>query len=209
MAYRFGNQLREEGYRGYFDLDFLIDVEANEVYLGELNPRISGASSLTNQAAFAYADAPLFLFHLLEFSGIEYDIDVEELNDRWAREEFIDSRSQLILKWTEDLVGTVTDAPATGIYRMAPDGSVSYQRFDYHRQAIESDEEALFVRFTGRGDSLQRGVDLGALIVRGRVMDDEFELNERAHNWITGIKRLYASKPVTEIQCDEAKEPIR
>ncbi|NKJ71962.1 biotin carboxylase [Rhizobium leguminosarum bv. viciae] len=209
MAYRFGNQLREEGYRGYFDLDFLIDVEANEVYLGELNPRISGASSLTNQAAFAYADAPLFLFHLLEFSGIEYDIDVEELNDRWAREEFIDSWSQLILKWTENLVGTVTDAPATGIYRMAPDGSVSYDRFDYHRQAIKSDEEALFVRFTGRGDSLQRGVDLGALIVRGRVMDDEFELNERAHNWITGIKRLYASKPVTEIQCDEAKEPIR
>ncbi|NKM23117.1 biotin carboxylase [Rhizobium laguerreae] len=209
MTIRFGNQLREEGYLGYFDLDFLIDVEANEVNLGELNPRISGASSLTNQAAFAYADAPLFLFHLLEFSGIEYDIDVEELNDRWAREEFIDPWSQLILKWTEDLVGRVTDAPATGIYRMAPDGSVSYQRFDYHRQAIESDDEALFVRFTGRGDSLQRGVDLGALIVRGRVMDDEFELNERARNWITGINRLYASKPVTEIQCDEAKEPIR
>ncbi|WP_307952808.1 hypothetical protein [Sinorhizobium medicae] len=40
-------------------------------------------------------------------------------------------------------------------------------------------------------------------------MDDEFELTERARNWITGIKRLYASKPVTEIQCDEAKEPIR
>ncbi|MFW8588927.1 hypothetical protein ACOJBM_41295 [Rhizobium beringeri] len=39
----------QEGYRGYFDLDFLIDVEANEVYLGELNPRISGASSLTNR----------------------------------------------------------------------------------------------------------------------------------------------------------------
>ncbi|RVE91812.1 biotin carboxylase [Sinorhizobium meliloti] len=208
MAFRFGNQLRKEGYRGYFNLDFLID-ENNEVYLGELNPRISGASSLTNQAAFAYADAPLFLFHLMEFSGIEYNIDVKELNDRWAREEFIDSWSQLILKATEDLDGIVTHAPAAGIYRMAPDGSVSYDRFDYHRQAIESDEEALFVRFTGRGDSLKKGADLGALMMRGRVMDDEFELTERACNWITGIKRLYASKPVTEIQCDEAKEPIR
>ncbi|WP_457663264.1 hypothetical protein [Sinorhizobium medicae] len=63
MASRFGNQLRKEGYHGYFNLDFLID-ENNEVYLGELNPRISGASSLTNQAAYADADAPLFLFHL-------------------------------------------------------------------------------------------------------------------------------------------------
>lgn len=75
MASRFGNQLRKEGYHGYFNLDFLID-ENNEVYLGELNPRISGASSLTNQAAYADADAPLFLFHLMEFSGIEYNIDV-------------------------------------------------------------------------------------------------------------------------------------
>ncbi|MBX5020829.1 biotin carboxylase [Rhizobium lentis] len=193
MTIRFGDQLFQEGYRGYFNLDLLID-ENNEVYLGELNPRISGASSLTNQAAFAYADAPLFLFHLMEFSGIEYDIDVKELIDRWAREEFTDSWSQLILKWTEDLVGTVTDAPATGIYSMAPDGSLSYHRFDYHRQAIESEEEALFVRFTGRGDSLMKGVDLGALIVRGRGQDDESKLNERALNWITGIKRLYASK---------------
>ncbi|WP_234838302.1 hypothetical protein [Sinorhizobium medicae] len=69
--------MRKEGYHGYFNLDFLID-ENNEVCLGELNPRISGASSLTNQAAYADADAdaPLFLFHRMEFSGIEYNIDV-------------------------------------------------------------------------------------------------------------------------------------
>ena len=45
MAFRFGNQLVKEGYRGYFDLDFLIDEKDGEVYLGELNPRICGASS--------------------------------------------------------------------------------------------------------------------------------------------------------------------
>ena len=70
MAEKFGNQLLEEGYRGYFDLDFLIDTDSGEVYLGELNPRICGASPMTNHAAFAYADAPLFLFHLLEFFGV-------------------------------------------------------------------------------------------------------------------------------------------
>ena len=90
MAYRFGNQLIKEGYRGYFDLDFLIDEKDGEVYLGELNPRICGASSITNHSAFAYADAPLFLFHLMEFSGLKYKIDVEELNARWAQKEFID-----------------------------------------------------------------------------------------------------------------------
>jgi hypothetical protein len=204
MAARFGNQLAKEGYRGYFDLDFLIDVKDSEVYLGELNPRICGASSMTNHAAFAYADAPLFLFHLMEFSGIKYRIDVDELNDRWARREFIDSWSQVVIKSTDGIVDIVTHAPSTGIYRLAQDGSVSYDRFDYHRQAIENEQEAFFLRITGPGDYRYEGADLGILITRGRVMNDRFELNERALHWIKGIKRLYAAKPLTELQRDEA-----
>jgi len=207
MAFRFGNRLIKEGYRGYFDLDFLIDETDGEVYLGELNPRICGASSMTNHAAFAYADAPLFLFHLLEFSGLKYKIDVEELNERWARREFIDSWSQLVIKSTDEVVDIVTHAPPTGIYRMASDGSVSYDRFDYNRQAIESEREAFFLRITGPGDYRYEGADLGILITRGRVMSEDFDLNDRARDWIKGIKRLYAAKPLTEIQRDEAPAP--
>jgi len=204
MAFRFGNQLVKEGYRGYFDLDFLIDEKDGEVYLGELNPRICGASSITNHSAFAYADAPLFLFHLMEFSGIKYRIDVEELNERWARKEFIDSWSQLVLKSTGETVDVVTHAPATGVYRMAEDGTVAYDRFDFDRQAIESEREAFFLRITGAGDYRYQGADLGILITRGRVMDGDFELNDRARNWIRGVKRLYMAKPLTEVQREEA-----
>ncbi len=209
MTIRLGDQLLQEGYRGCFNADFLVVPEDDEVYLGELNPRISGASSLINQAAFAFADAPLFLFHLMGFSGIEYDIDVKELNDRWAREEFIDSWSQVIIKSTEDSNEIVTHAPASGIYRMAPDGKMFFDRYDYRRKGIESDEEAFFLRFTGHGDSLMKGRDLGALMVRGRMMDDEFELNERTCKWIKFFKSCYTSKPLTEVQCDKAKEPAR
>ena len=55
------------------------------MYLGELNPRVTGASSMTNVNAVAYGDMPLFLFHLLEFMDVDYEIDVAELNERWAR----------------------------------------------------------------------------------------------------------------------------
>ena len=51
------------------------------MYLGELNPRVTGASSMTNVTAVAYGDMPLFLFHLLEFMDVDYEIDVDELND--------------------------------------------------------------------------------------------------------------------------------
>jgi hypothetical protein len=204
MAFRFGNQLIKEGYRGYFDLDFLIDENDDQVYLGELNPRICGASSITNHSAFAYADAPLFLFHLMEFSGIKYDIDVEELNERWAKKGFIDSWSQVVMKHTDKNVDVVTNAPPTGVYRMSDDGTISYDRFDFDRQAIESEREAFFLRITGPGDYRYEGADLGILITRGRVMENDFELNDRARNWIRGIKKLYAGKPLLEAEQEQA-----
>jgi D-alanine-D-alanine ligase-like ATP-grasp enzyme len=207
MAEKFGNQLLAEGYRGYFDLDFLIDQDNGEVYLGELNPRICGASPMTNHAAFAYADAPLFLFHLLEFSGVPFDLNVKEINERWAQPHFIDSWSQVVMKYTEDKVDQVTHAPATGIYRMAEDGSVAYQRFDYTRRAIDTEREAFFLRITGPGDYRYNGADLGILITRGRSMDDNFKLNIRARDWIRGISQYYAGKPIVTTHHEAAPAP--
>ena len=90
---------------------------------------------------------------------------------------------------------------------MASDGSVSYHRFDYNRQAIESEREAFFLRITGPGDYRYEGADLGILITRGRVMTPKFELNDRAHAWIRGIKQYYAARPLTSVQQMEAPAP--
>jgi len=54
------------------------------VYLGELNPR-SAARQPSHVTAGAYADMPLFAFHLLEFMDIDFDFDVGEINDRWEQ----------------------------------------------------------------------------------------------------------------------------
>src|SRR5438093_3097420 len=207
MAFKFGNQLWQEGYRGYFDLDFLIDQDSGEVYLGELNPRVCGASPMTNHAAFAHADVPLFLFHLLEFSGVEFDLDVEAINARWADPDFIDSWSQLVIKYTEDNVDLVTEAPASGIYRLTEDGTLVYHRFDYHRQAVETEREAFFLRITGQNDYRYEGADLGILITRGRSMTDDFKLNERAQQWIRGIKQYYQAKPLPPVVEPAAPTP--
>ena len=70
-------------YKGFFEFDILIDTDDGEVYMGEVNPRISGVSSMTNTTVGAYADLPLVCFHLLEFMDIDYEIDVDEINERW------------------------------------------------------------------------------------------------------------------------------
>lgn len=90
---------------------------------------------------------------------------------------------------------------------MAEDGSVSYQRFDYARRAIDTEREAFFLRITGPGDYRYEGADLGILITRGRSMDDNFRLNIRARDWIRGIKSYYAGKPIATTHHELAPAP--
>ncbi|MCB0791183.1 MAG: biotin carboxylase [Flavobacteriales bacterium] len=192
-ARRFGDQLLKEGYKGYFELDFLIDTDTGAIYLGELNPRITGASSITNHAAFALADAPLHLFHILEWMDVPYTLSVNALNRRWADPANIDSWGQMVIKYTADDVRRVTDAPRSGIWRMRDDGSIHFWRMDTHRRYVENDNEAFFLRISRPGDWFYEGADMGILVMRGRMMTDDFTLTERARKWLTAIRSQFKS----------------
>ncbi len=53
-----------------------------------------------------------------------FELDVDELNARWSNPDNIDSWGQLVIKHTADTVELITQAPATGIWRLQDDGSV-------------------------------------------------------------------------------------
>ncbi len=202
-----GDRLRQEGYRGYFELDFLVDAASGELYLGELNPRVTGASSMTNVTAVAYGDMPLFLFHLLEYMDVEYEIDVEELNTRWARAQNSDAWSQFILKQVEDDVERIVEAPPSGIWRMADNGSITYVRRDTDWHTVSNEREAFYLRIADAGGYRYPGADLGIIVTRGRFMDDDHELGDRARGWIEGIKGQFRSEPIDDDQPVEIPAP--
>jgi hypothetical protein len=203
-TYAVGERLRLEGYQGYFELDFLADANSGEMYLGELNPRVTGASSITNVTAVAYGDMPLFLFHLLEFMDVDYEIDVDELNRRWAHPGNLDEWTQFILKQTEDTVELITEAPSSGIWRMDHDGALGYARRDTDWHTVADESEAFYLRIASAGGYRYPGADLGILVTRGRFLDDDHELVDRARSWITGIKSQFRSVP----QPSEAPPPV-
>lgn len=195
-AMAFGDELGAMGYRGYFELDFLMDLDADKVYLGECNPRITGASSMTNLSSFAHADAPLFLFHLLQWMGVDYDLDVDELNSRWADPENIDSWSQLVMKYTGDDIRHITTAPSSGLWELDDSGAIHHVRMQTHRRTVQHENRAFFLRISGVGDYLYEGADLGILVSPGRFMTDEFEMTERARQWTRGIQAQYGGTPI-------------
>ena len=199
-----GERLREEGYRGYFEIDFLADVDSGEIYLGELNPRVTGASSITNVTAISYGDMPLFLFHLLEFMDVDYELDVDELNERWTQPANIDEWAQFVLKESEDRVELIATAPPSGRWRMTDDGGVAFVRPDTDWHTVADETEGFYLRIAGEGQYRYKGADLGIFVTRGRLMDDAYELTERAKGWIGGIKDTFVGEPIAP----EAPVPI-
>jgi len=194
---RFGEQLRKKGYKGYFELDFLIDLDYDQLYLGELNPRITGASSITNHAVFALSDMPLILFHMLEWMKQPYKLNIKSINKRWLEPENIDDWGQMVIKHTKDTIEMVKEAPNSGIWKVDDSGAITFNRLDTHRRAVETENEAFFLRIINEGDYIYEGADLGILVVRGRLMTDEFELTKRAKTWIDAIRAEYKSELYT------------
>ena len=195
MARKFGDRLYQEGYKGVFCVDFLLDTDTNQVYLGELNPRVSGASPPTNLITSTYGGCPLFLFHLLEFMDVDYEIDIEEVQNRWNH---YDYWSQLILKQTEDKVELISEAPRSGIWRMDAEGRIAFQRPARNINALGDEAEAFYLRVYGVGEYCYHGADLGCVLSRGRMQSDERELLDRAKRWNAAIKAQFKSVPIPQ-----------
>ena len=168
LVRRLGDRLGQEGYRGFFEVDVLVDVDSDEVYLGELNPRISGASAITNVTAGAYADVPLFLFHLLEYMDVDFELDVDEINERWEELAAVDvwspdgDQGDVARSWSGSTpqprpASTSLDDPRCA--RVPPGGAGL-------APAAER-ERGFFLRVYGAGDYRWKGADLGVLVTKG------------------------------------------
>ncbi|MGH2970122.1 MAG: biotin carboxylase [Solirubrobacteraceae bacterium] len=205
LTQKLGDRLAVEGYRGFMEIDYLADVDSGELYLGEINPRISGVTSMTNVTAGAYADVPLFLFHLLEYLDVDYEIDVGDINRRWAVASSVDVWSQIILKETGEDVEQLTDAPRTGIWRLGGSGEIGFARWGHDWHSLHDEQEAFFLRVLGPGDYRYPGADLGVLVARSRMQTEDNELTERALEWIRGIQSQFAGTPLAPEQ--EAAPP--
>ncbi|MBK9739718.1 MAG: biotin carboxylase [Actinobacteria bacterium] len=193
MARKLGDRLYEEGYKGVFCMDYLIDLDDDMVYLGEINPRISGASPLTNLITSRYGGVPLFLFHLLEFMDVDWTCDLVAVQDRWRD---FDRWSQLVLKQTTDEVEVITQAPASGLWRMDDEGNIRFVRMETDWHNVTGTDEAFYLRVYGVNEYRYPGADLGVVLVRDRMQTADRELVPKAAAWAKGLMSQFAGVPV-------------
>jgi Carbamoyl-phosphate synthase L chain, ATP binding domain len=194
MAQKLGDTLYKKGYKGAFCMDFLIDTDTREVYLGEINPRISGASPLTNLITSTYGGCPIYMFHMLEFMDVDWEVDLAKIQERWSE---FDNWSQLILKYPVDRVEMITKAPSSGIYRMNDKGKIALTRKSIDWFLVSGEDEAFYLRVYTAGDYRYHGADMGILVSRGRFQTDDRQLTDRAKAWVKAINGEFQAIPVS------------
>ncbi|MFQ5492653.1 MAG: ATP-grasp domain-containing protein [Candidatus Dojkabacteria bacterium] len=111
-----GEKMLSSGYLGLFGVDLI--VHKDDVRIIEINARQPASIPMHTKIQLGQGQVPLALIHLLEFMGLEYDLDVEGYNEvAFAPSAY----SQIFLRAKSE--SRLTSQVKMGIYRLLSDNS--------------------------------------------------------------------------------------
>ena len=201
MTEQLGDALYKRNYRGYFEVDYLIDLDTGAVYLGELNPRITGISAMTNMSHFADDTVPLFLFHLLEYDQIEITIDPTDYNARSLAEGAKSTAGQLIMKHTDPMMKKVLEAPISGVYQFGSDCQLKLKKPSWDRREAHAENEVFVMRILQQEEYAYKGADM-AIVFTNINLQQHDGLTPKATELINNVHQLFKLRP---LNTDEQK----
>lgn len=195
-----GDTLYEHGYRGYFEVDYLIDLETKALYLGEINPRITGISAMTNLSPFCQKTIPLFLLHLMEYAEMPIPISASEYNSISLEKGAEGTSSQMILKHLERDLKVITKAPVSGVYELDDSGHLTLIKASAEPTEKQDDPNRAYVlRVLKQEDYAYKGADLAIVFLNQVLMEAQgTQLNSQAKRWIHAIRSAYQMRALTE-----------
>jgi len=145
QAYRvvdkLGDYLREVGYRGIFGLDFILQQDTGKLFVIECNPRWLDSLPVLTQAQVLNNEPPILAFHLMEFLGIDYKIDLEKINYQMRVNR---KGAHLLLHNLTDQTLRVGFLVKPGVYRYQ-NSRLDYQRSGYRLADLKTEDEFLVV----------------------------------------------------------------
>lgn len=204
----FSERLSADGYRGIHEVSVLLDTDTGTAYLGELNPRMSGALATSNVPTGAFADMPLFGVHVLEFAADEFAtadgaegivLDAAAINEQEILAQLdtnADNWGHLMIQHT-GFAERISSAPTTGLYRMQDDGSLTFVAPDLDWHSLSRDDEVFCLRVMNDGEYRTHGEIVALAVTRKRLQDNDGELTLNAHRVISGVQGLFVGKKLS------------
>lgn len=196
---KIGDTLYQEGYRGYFEVDFLIDADSSEIYLGEINPRLTGITAMTNMTSFCQKYFPLFLFHLLEYGDDEILIETDEFNKLSLQEGAIGCSSQLVVKSTYEQLRKIEKAPVSGVYELKGGHLVLLEEGSDPALKGEDPNHLFILRILKKDEYNYKGADKFIVFLNEKLTQNRgSELTPFAKNLVNAFDEIYQDRDLTE-----------
>ena len=172
-----GNELQALGYRGIFGVDALV-VPSGEVFVLEVNPRITGVTPLLTMLYRQDRDIPFYLLHILELMDQDYTI-TDFTSDVPAE------GSLLMLHGQNTDIVHISESPRSGIY--TPD-------LEYLKPAVrfEPDESAqvLVQQYTPAQFKVKPGGRIVSVFTNYPTLHTDDSLSDRTKKLVSGLSDM-------------------
>ena len=202
---KLGPYFKELGYKGIFGLDFVLDEKREKLYVVECNPRFLGSYPVINMAQLINNEPPILAFHVLEFLGVDYQIDRDEINRLMRKEK---KGAQMILHNLTTQWAIRHKEVKAGIYKIKED-KLRYLRPGYDLKHLKEDDEFLLADgVLLKGSHFSPNRRLCRVLTLNRCLDsDNKELNPWAKKVAQIVYQSFDLKPVRWVKLKKLFRP--
>lgn len=194
IAQRFGEYLYQNGYKGIFGLDLLVE-EKGKVWPVECNPRETDAFPLISFLEMEKGGIPMEVFHILEFLGIPYEIDFDKINQTY-KQAF--SASQIIIHNRLDQEVICRGEVRAGIYQVK-NGQLGPVRPGVATFHLKGEDEFLITEgvLEAKAQVYQVGGRIFRLIKKGKMVSKNGDLTEEMKK---NVELIYKNLKLTPVE---------
>jgi len=141
MVKKLGKHMKKNNYKGIFGFDVLIEEKTNKVYPVECNARMTWAMPMISLIDIKNKKIPIDFFHIAEHLGIQYEIDISEVNKKLAYDR---KGSHIILNNRKDYPIEAIKDILPGIYT-EENGTLIHLREGFTYNDIKEDDEFIII----------------------------------------------------------------
>ena len=225
LCQQWGDYMYKHGYKGIFGLDVISTQQ--KIYPIECNARYTGAFPIYTMMQINNHETPLDVWHLLEWLGVDYDMDFDEVQ-KFSRKP--KQGAQLLLHNLARKTVTATKTVKAGVYRILTRHTKFFRAHSYLTESDETLRAQKFVlpasikfirpgfslmdikddppaggefvlcdRVAGEESVLKPAERLGRLVFKRQVVDEKGRLLPEIRELVRAVYDSFALMPVSGI----------
>lgn len=202
---KIGNYFKEQGYKGIFGLDFIMDKKSKKLYITEANPRLLGSFPTLSMVQIKNNEPPIIAFHILEYLNIDYKMDINSINNLIRQKK---QGAQMISHNLNNKWSRIRKTVKPGIYQLDKNGKIKFLRPGYKLQHLTKKYEFLVTEgILIKKSHLSPNRRLCRILTLNKVLETYNKLTPWAKAVTEEVYKEFKLKPIKFIKLKKVFNP--